>query len=110
MNFRVDAKRLRVREAAVREDVVRFSSDQAWGSPSLVARTVSVESYPTTAACYYACNPICVLGTEVVGGPAVLTTVAGTFFALNLGSTIPPTGTDILVTFVGNRWAFRYDG
>jgi hypothetical protein len=110
MNCRAEAMRLRARGAALKEEADRLLSDQAWASPTLLARTTSLGSYPATAACYYACNPVSVLGTEVVGGSGMLAIEPGTFFALNLGSTVPPTGTDILVTFVGNRWAFRYDG
>ena len=46
---------------------------------------------------------------QIEGGTGSLSTQVGRFFALNLGSSIPPTGTNLLVTFVGNRWAFRYD-
>jgi hypothetical protein len=76
----------------------------------MIARTVSLGSYPATAGRYFACHPLTILGVEAEGGLGLLTTEDATFFALNLGSTIPPAGTAILVTFVGNRWAFRYDG
>jgi hypothetical protein len=110
MNAYDEAKRLRVRESVLTEISTRGPSDQTSGPPCMVARTVSLGSYPTTATCFYACNPITVLGTEAEDGPSILTTEACTLFALNLGSTIPPAGTDILVTFVRHRWAFRYDG
>ena len=41
---------------------------------------------------------------------ATIATDGNTFFALNLGTAIPPQGTPIVATFVGNRWVFRYDG
>jgi hypothetical protein len=110
MNVADEAKRLRIRETALTAEFFRSLSEGASGSESMVARTVSLGSYPTTAQSYFALNPITVLGAEVEGGSATLTAEPGIFFALNIGSTIPPTGTDLLVTFIGNRWAFRYDG
>ena len=104
-----DARRLTVRDSALAFDVVRRDSDPPVGSPSLLARTTTLTSYPTTAACYFACLPLTLLGTEVEGAPGTVTTGYSTFFALNLGSTVPPSGTQVLTTFVGNRWVFRYD-
>ena len=40
---------------------------------------------------------------------AVDSAAAGTLFALNLGTTIPPVGALVLLTFVANRWVFRWD-
>jgi hypothetical protein len=104
-----DAKRLRIRGSVLAEESLRSPSSESWGAPSLVAQTISLGSYPATAASFYACCPRTVFGPEIEGGAGTLSTQAGRFFALNLGSTIPPTGTDLLVTFVGNRWVFRYD-
>ena len=90
MNLYDEATKLRIRESALTEDSVRWLSDQVGGSPSMVARTVSLGSYPTSPSRYYACIPITVLGSEVQGGSGVLTAEPGTFFALNLGSTDSP--------------------
>jgi hypothetical protein len=103
------ARRLDIREASLADDLSRSLSDISSGSPCLVARTVALSSYPSVAQCYFACQPLTVLGAEVEGGSGSTTVTSSTFFALNLGSTIPPVGTQVLATFVGNRWVFRYD-
>ncbi len=104
-----DAKRALLRDAALADDLRRRDSDPALAAPSLLARTTTLASYPSTPQCYFACTPLTLLGVEVEGGPGALTAGTQTFFALNLGSTVPPNGTQLLVTFVGNRWVFRYD-
>jgi hypothetical protein len=76
----------------------------------LAAVTTTLGSYPTSATSFFTCNPLIILGQEVEGGAGVVAAGAAMFFALNLGSAIPPQGTQVLATFVGNRWVFRYDG
>jgi hypothetical protein len=104
-----DAKRLFTREVALADDVRRRDSDPTLGLPNLLAQTTTLKAYPTTAQCYYACEPLTVLGAEVEGGAGTTSASPSTFFALNIGSTIPPSGTQVVTTFVGNRWVFRYD-
>ncbi|GAC1463681.1 MAG: hypothetical protein NVSMB9_01420 [Isosphaeraceae bacterium] len=105
-----DVKRLLQREGALSDDVKRRDSDPSLSSPSLLAATTNLISYPTKIQCYYACQPLTLLGAEVEGGPGVMSTEYSTFFALNLGSKIPPVGTQVLTTFIASRWVFRYDG
>jgi hypothetical protein len=105
-----EAKRLRVRDAALADDLLRLQTPPAEGAPCLVANTTTLGSYPSAPSSFFACNPLTVLGTEVEGGTGIITTDSATFFAYNLGSAVPPQGTAVLVTFVGNRWVFRYDG
>lgn len=88
----------------------RSRSNPAPASPILVSRTKTLNRYPTTANVYYACDALSVFGNEVEGVVGSLTTYNSTFLALNLGKSIPPNGTVVLATFVGNRWVFRYDG
>ncbi len=107
-----DAWRLFTREVALTDEVKRRDSDPTLGLISLLASTTTLSKYPTTASSYYACQPLTLLGTEVEGGPGVVSstsTTSATFFALNIGSTVPPSGTQIVVTRVDNRWVFRYD-
>ena len=109
MSNRDEAKRLRVRDDAITGDlsVVPYLADP--GTPCLVARTTRLATYPTSARSFFACTPVPVLGAEVEGGAATLTPLTPTFYALNLGGAIPPQGTDVIASFVGNRWVFRYD-
>jgi len=104
-----DAKRASLRDTALADDLRRRDSDPALGAPSLLAQTATINTYPATPQCYFACTPVTLLGPEVEGGPGDATPGTQPFFALNLGSTVPPNGTQVLVTFVGNRWVFRYD-
>ncbi|HSQ57466.1 MAG TPA: hypothetical protein VLM40_17220 [Gemmata sp.] len=101
--------RERLLDRSLSEDVVRRDTDPAIGSPTALARTTMIVTYPTTAHCYYACQMLNLLGTEVEGSPGVLTESDALYLALNLGGGVPPPGTTVLTTFVGNRWVFRYD-
>ena len=110
MSERDEAKRLRNRDAARADEAKHLVMAPTIGAPCLVARTKVLQSYPNLAAAFYGCETQTVTGTEVEGGAATIATDGNTFFALNLGTAIPPQGTPIVATFVGNRWVFRYDG
>lgn len=110
MNDRDEAKRLRIRDAQRADGAKRPDPGPTGGAPCLVARTKVARAYPTAAASYYACETQTVTGPEVEGGPATVSGDGTTFFALNLGTAVPPQGTPIVATFVGNRWVFRHDG
>jgi len=110
MNGSDEAKRLRVRAESLADEVQRQAPGRLGGAPCLAARTTTLGSYPTSAASYYACSALVVLGTETEGSPGTIAEDPTVFFALNLGSAIPPLGADLLTTFVGDRWVFRYDG
>ena len=109
MNDATLAARLAAHEATLAAEVKRDYPQPPLGSPTLLALTTTIQTYPTSAQSYFACRPLILLGNEIEGGPGSVTPGNATFFALNLGSTIPPSGTQVLVTFVGNRWVFRYD-
>ena len=104
------AKRLRIRDAAVVDGLARLGRDPAFGMPVVAGQTKTLSAYPTSAQAFFACAPITVLGAEVEGGPGTITAGTSTFFALNLGTAIPPAGTNIVATFVDSRWVFRFDG
>ena len=81
------------------------------GSSSLLVKTATKTSYPTSAPSFYYCQVQTVTGAEVEGGTGTLSADSGSFvYALNLGSAIPPVGTPLIVTFEPYRWTFRYDG
>ena len=105
-----EAKRLRIRDEALLDWWSRSDSHPSFGSPSLVAKTKTIQTYPTTAQKFYACEPQTVLGKEEEGGAGTLTSGQASLFAFNLGTAIPPVGTAVLATFVESRWVFRYDG
>jgi hypothetical protein len=104
-----DAQRLRIDDALARDEATRDAPPRAAGSRSVVATTTTVTTYPTAAARFYAVTPQAVLGAETEGGSGSVSALSGTFYALNLGGTVPPNGTQVLCTFVEYRWVFRYD-
>jgi hypothetical protein len=104
-----EARRLSLRSANLADEVLRQESDPPLGAPSLLAKTTVLSAYPTIAQSYYACKPLILLGTESEGNLGVITEVDSIFLALNIGKELPPIGTRILTTFVGNRWVFRHD-
>jgi len=105
-----DAKRLRIRDANFDMEVSQHGRDPSLGMPCLLVQTTSLGAYPSVAQRFYACSPLIVLGPEIEGGAGTITAEPSKFLALNLGSAIPPAGTNLLATFVDNRWVFRYDG
>lgn len=109
MSNRDEAKRLRVREDAIAGDLSVVPNLADPGTPCLVAQTTRLTTYPTSARSFFACSPVAVLGAETEGSPATLTPLTPIFYALNLGAVVPPQGTDVIASFVGNRWVFRYD-
>jgi hypothetical protein len=110
MNQADEATRLRVRQSGLLAASESKGSGLASGGACLVARTTTLNNYPATATSFFACNPITVLGAEVESGAGIKTASSSAFLALNLGSAIPPAGTEIIATLAGGRWVFRYDG
>jgi hypothetical protein len=109
VNNHDEARRLRVRD----EDISNALTSSPYladpGSPCLVLQTTTLTTYPSTAQSFFACVPVAVLGAETEGGQAALTPLAPTLFAFNLGAALPPKGTNVVSSYVGNRWVFRYD-
>ncbi len=110
MSSRDEAKRLSIRDAERVDEAKRPEPGPTSGAPCLVARTRVFVSYPTVATAYYACETQTVTGPEIEGGLATISADGTTFYALNLGTAVPPLATPIVATFVGNRWVFRHDG
>ena len=107
---RNDAERLRIREATLGIEFSQSGREPWQGMPSLLARTTAIKAYPNSAQGFFACSPLTLLGAEIEGQAGTITAGTSTFFAINVGSAIPPIGTSIVATFVDDRWAFRYDG
>lgn len=105
-----DARRLRIGGADLLDNLTRHDRDPSFATPCLVAQTKVQSSYPSVAQNFFACAPLTILGLEVEGGTGVIMPGSATFLALNLGSAVPPAGTNIVATFVDSRWVFRFDG
>lgn len=102
-----DAELLRRDAGLDRDERSREVESGVGGSRSLLAKTKTVTTYPTAAARFYACEIQGLLGTESEGSTGTLTPQR-TIYAYNLGASIPPTGTPVLLTEVPYRWVFRY--
>lgn len=105
-----EARRLRAADLAQADDWTREAAPYDPGAPAFVGKTTSDGTYPTTAAVFYAVNPVTVSGTETAGSAASFSASTAVVHALNLGTAVPASGTYVLVTFAANRWVFRYDG
>ncbi len=105
-----EAKRLRIRDVGLVDGFSQTGRDPSLGMPCVVAQTKTISSYPTSAQQFYACSPLTILGLEVEGGAGTATPGSSTFYALNLGTAVPPLGANVVATFVDSRWVFRYDG
>lgn len=77
----------------------------------MIVTTTTVSSYPTSAGVFYGCNPDVITGSESEGAtPTFTADTATVVYAVNLGTSIPPNGTKLVVHAAGGRWCFRYDG
>lgn len=105
-----DLYRLRALDDADAIERGQAGDNSPCGSQSMLVRTTTETTYPTSATKFYACNPVLITGAETEGSPGTLSVDTGTkIYAYNLGSAIPASGTDLDITFVRDRWVFRYD-
>jgi hypothetical protein len=106
-----DLRVMRERQLAAADALDRAAAATATGSAALCVTTTTVTTYPTSAGKFYACNPNLCYGNESEGATPTFSADGSTIiYALNLGTSIPPTGTVLVVHAVGGRWCFRFDG
>jgi hypothetical protein len=105
-----EARILRERLAELCAALDRIPDALACLPTSLLVQTTTVATYPTVAGRYYACTPVRAGGTEDENQVPSFTTLAGTYYAANLGSAIPPVGTRTVIDLVGDRYVFQYNG
>ncbi|WP_435005153.1 hypothetical protein P12x_003047 [Tundrisphaera lichenicola] len=103
-----DARRLRERQARAEREASSPRGDAGGGAPCLVGQVLSPVG--TDPGAVFKLQAQDLTGDESEGSPGVLDDAGFHFFAINLGSAVPPIGTDVLCTFVSYRWVFRYDG
>jgi hypothetical protein len=106
-----DLRILRDRQRVGQEALDSSSSGfEARGSSAMLAQTTTVETYPTTAAAFYAVVPCDIDGSESEGTAVTYVPRTGAVaYAFNLGTQVPPSGTTVVCHAVGGRWCFRYD-
>jgi hypothetical protein len=105
-----EARTLRSRHAAMVRAMDRPASEPPDGNPAMVVVTIEEGTYPTSAGEYYACQQVTPGGAEAEGSTPTFATLAGTLYALNLGTAIPPEGTRLVVASIDGRWAFHFNG
>ncbi len=106
-----DARLLRDRQIDASSTLDRSPGATRDCAAAMVLQTFTLTTYPTTAANFYATHPVVVTGSEDEGAtPTFTADTDTTVYALNCGSTIPPTGTNICAHLVGGRFTFRFDG
>lgn len=105
-----EAELLRRRLAALEAALDRLEDAELAAPRSQLCLTTTIASYPTTAGAYYAVQAQRVSGSEAEGGTPTLAAVGPKFFAYNLGSAVPPSGTKVIVDPVPDGFVFRYDG
>jgi hypothetical protein len=96
--------------AVMNDDFDRAPDFVPANSTAAIAVTTQVNTYPTAAQAYYACKLGNLTGDEQEGNPDTVAASANIFMALNLGTQIPPQGTQIIAHAASNRWVFRFDG
>lgn len=100
----------RERIAELWDRLARMDDDGPDGSDAMLLRTFTEGTYPTTAEAVYACHPISIDVAETEGATPTLTEdTSQTIYALNVGSEIPDSGTDVIGHTAGGRVTFRWD-
>ncbi len=104
-----EARSLRLRHAEL-IDALELIDQPSAASNMAVVQTTTVSSYPTSAQAYYAVEPAQLGGTESEGGSVSITPDSmRVFYALNLGSGVPPSGTTLVAHACSGRWCFSYN-
>ncbi len=110
MGWNDEARSLRHRLAEMAVTIATAESrDGSAGCQAIVLRTKTVNTYPTSAGSFYACDVVTVGGTEAEGSAGSFA-AAGTVYALNVGTKKPPTGTRVVASLQDGRFIFQYDG
>jgi hypothetical protein len=110
-----DARILRDRQAiATRELDCATGSLPPVAGQSILAVTYQYLAYPNVPNVFYAVHLTEVDGTETEGGAATYVQPTALrvwpIYALNLGTAVPPQGTEVICSYVGGRLCFRFDG
>lgn len=104
-------RELRSRASEDESSVEAIDFEASGGGEFLVGRTVTVSTYPTVAKACYAIQIDSIAGNDVEGAtPTFASASHPNIFAWNVGKSIPPSGTEVVVASApGGRWVFQYD-
>jgi hypothetical protein len=104
-----ESRIMRSRQADLEQYNDRLAPNSIDCDVSVLGTTAEKEAYPTVAAAVYFIETANLDGSDAEGSTASVVADGGSLFALNLGSQVPPVGTNVIVTSVGGRWCFRFD-
>ena len=100
---------LRRRVEALQSQVDSVDTTDYGSSRTGVAITQTQSSYPAAAGRFYACKLVSVAGTEAEGNTPTYTSYGPYFWAVNIGRSIPPTGTVVDFAQQDGILYFQYD-
>jgi hypothetical protein len=100
---------LRRRLEPLERQIKNRNPDNFPGAHASVLQTTTVGTYPTAAASAFGVKRVKVTAALSEGAPVTLAAEGFVFYALNLGSAVPPSGTFVLATQASGKWVFRYD-
>ena len=100
---------LRDRQASMEAAIDSAPSRRTACADARLVQTTQVNTYPTVAGAYYACNPVQINGPPIEGGAATYVPDTKTVIVCwNNGSQIPPQGTVLVAHYVAGRAVFSY--
>lgn len=106
----IESRLNRRRQADVDTAMESPPADPSPGSAAILCQTTTVGTYPVTSPAYYAVLRVTPGGTETEGSAPSLTSAATPFYAASVGMVVPPVNSYVVVTLVGPRWVFQYNG
>ena len=84
---------------------------QGGGANGFLAQTTTgTKDYPTTPLANYPIVPLALSGKQEEGESVSTSTDGDMMVATNVGSKVPPAGTQIWAHFCTGKLVFRYDG
>lgn len=105
-----DARIERERNAALIAALGRAGERYGEGGLSMLVQTFAETTYPTVANAFYAVHPVEVDGDDAEGDtPTFTVDDERTLHAYNLGSAVPPAGTNVICHSRSGRWVFTFN-
>lgn len=86
-------------------------ADPSAAGSAMLGVTSTDGNYPTNATSVYVVTPQELDADDSEGATSTPTSDdTQNVYAVNLGTAVPPMGTQVVCHAVGGRWTFRYDG
>lgn len=99
----------RNRQEEALDDLDLLPDDQMDGSLGYLLQTFTEATYPTVAGSVYACHPVLIGADDTEGAtPSLSADSSVTIYAVNIGSEIPDSGTNVVAIAVGGRVVFGH--